>query len=237
MARTEYVLADTALRASFRAERAQFRAPVSEQYRTFLQGRAQAGKDAALRELRRMTTAAPERASPAVGCIAPAGPQSEPNALFYGGKEVRYQVHQNGDVVYSLAGRAIIQDKGDKLLMLQTDRQAVEMALRLAHAKFGGVLTLSDPAEFKERAARIAAENGLQVRFENKRIEQIRQDRASELASERAKRAEHRDIGSQFIENRAKPRLPTSQPSEKIEERPLAGSGKAGPTREPDVER
>lgn len=237
VARTEYVLADTALKATFRAERSQFRAPVSEQYRTFLQGRAQAGEDTALRELRRMTTAAPERAHPAVGYIGPAGPQGEPNGLFYRGKEVRYLVHQNGDVVYSLAGRAIIQDKGDKLVMLQTDRQAVEMALRLAHAKFGGVLTLSGPTDFQERAARIAAETGLPVRFENKRIEQIRQDRASELASERAKRAERRDIGSQFIENRAKPRPPTQQPPKKIEERPLAGPDKAAPKREPDVER
>lgn len=236
VARAEFVIAEATLKATFRAERAQFRAPVSEQYRTFLQGRAQAGEDAALIELRRMTRSAPERANPAVGYIAPARAQGELNALFYRGKEVRYLVHQDGDVVYSLAGRAIIQDKGDKLLMLQTDRQAIELALRLAHAKFGGVLTLSGPTDFQERAARIAAESGLQVTFENKRIEQIRQDRASELASERAKRAEHRDIGSQFIENRAKPRSPISHQPEQANERPLAEPGKPAP-REPDVER
>lgn len=236
-ARAEFMIAETALKTAFRAERAKFRAPISEQYQTFLQGRAQAGEAAALIELRRMTKSAPRRANPAVGYIGPAGAQDEPNGLFYRGKQVRYLVHQNGDVVYSLAGRAIILDKGDKLLMLQSDRQAVEMALRLAHERFGGVLTLSGPADFQERAACIAAESGLHVTFENKRAERIRQARASELASERAKRVEHREAGSQFVESRAKARPPELQQPATSRERPPAGLGQTAPKQGPEIER
>jgi hypothetical protein len=238
VARTEYVIGEAALKTAFRAERAKFRAPISEQYQTFLQGRAQVGDDAALIELRRMSKSAPQRENPTLGYIGPANAQDEPNGLFYRGKQVRYLVHQNGDVVYSLGGRAIIMDKGDKFLMLQTDRQAVEMALRLAHERFGGVLTLSGTADFQERAARIAAESGLQVTFENKRAERIRQDRASELASERAKRAEHFEAGSQFVENRTKVRPPVVPEPAKDNERSQPGSGKPpAPSQDLDLER
>ncbi|MEF2270584.1 LPD7 domain-containing protein [Janthinobacterium sp. LS2A] len=108
-------------------------------------------------------------------------------------------------MVYSLAGRAIIQDKGDKLLMLQTDRMAIETALRLAHAKFGDVLTVSAPKDFQERTACIAAEAGVQITFQNRKLEEIRQRQASELASERTKRAEQRELGGKFIDQQRRP--------------------------------
>lgn len=200
IARMSFMTADAALQKTFRAERAQFRSPVAQQYRNFLHGRAQGGDDQALAELRRMTREGSDRENFELGSISPAGAPQEPNALFYRGKEVRYLVHQNGDVVYSLAGRAIIQDRGDKLVMLQTDRLAVETALRLAHSKFGSVITLTGPKAFQEQAVRVAAEAGVPITFENKRIEQIRQQRASELASERAKKAEHRELGTKFVE-------------------------------------
>lgn len=212
IARMEFVTAESALKSVVRAERQQLRAPVTEQYKIFLHGRAQTSDDQALAELRRMSTARLGRDRPEVGSIAPADRQAEPNAMFYRGKEVRYLVHQNGDVVYALAGRAIIQDKGDKLLMLQTDRLAIETALRLANAKFGDVLILRGPKEFQERAARIAAEAVVQVTFQNSKLEKIRQQRALELASERAKRAEHQELGRKFIEGqlRGQPSAPTA---------------------------
>ncbi len=130
-----------------------------------------------------------------VGSIAADGAGAKPNAMFYRGKKIRYLAHKNGDVVYSLAGRAIIQDKGDKLLMLQTDRLAIETALRLAHAKSGGVLTLTGPREFQDRTARIAAKANVKATFQDRRREEIRQQRGSE----RAQRAEHRELGGKFI--------------------------------------
>jgi hypothetical protein len=73
---------------------------------------------------------------------------------------------------------------------------AIETALRLAQGKFGNSLKLFGSAEFQERAARVAAEAGLEVRFENKRADEIREHRSMELASQRA-------VGRRFIESQA----------------------------------
>lgn len=210
VAKMGFVTGESALKEAIKAERHRFRAPVSEQYRVFLHGRAQSGDDQALAELRRMAATVKTRPQPEVGSIGPAFGNHEPNAMFYRGKEMRHLVQKNGDVVYTLAGRAIIQDNGDKLLMLQTDRVAIEAALRLGQAKFGDVLILTGPKDFQERAARIAAEAGIKISFDDRELEAVRQQRASELASERAKRETHRDLGSKFIEEqrRAKPTTP-----------------------------
>jgi hypothetical protein len=186
VARMEFVAASDALRSAIRAERAPFRLPVADQYRHFLQQQAQDGSAPALDELRRRSNNAPLRHDPAAVYILPVQAQQEPNALLYRGRQVRYRVQHNGDVIYSLGGRAIMHDKGETVMLLQTDRLAVEAALRLAQAKFGDQLKLSGSAEFQERASRIAAEAGLNVRFDNKRAEQIREQRAAELASQRA---------------------------------------------------
>jgi hypothetical protein len=72
----------------------------------------------------------------------------------------------------------------------------IEAALRLAQAKFGDQLKLSGSAEFQERAALIAAEAGLTVRFDNQHAEEVRQRRAVEMISVRA-------IGRPVVEARA----------------------------------
>jgi hypothetical protein len=185
IARMEAIVAENTLRSTIRAERASFRLPVADQYRMFLQERAQKGSPAALAELRRRSRSAPFRPVPSGGQIQAAENHQEPNAFLYRGRQVRYHVHRDGDVVYSLGGRAIIQDKGNSVLLLQTDHLAVETALQLAHAKFGTNLKLSGPVEFQERAARIAAEAGLDVRFDDDRAEKVREHRALELAAQR----------------------------------------------------
>jgi hypothetical protein len=190
IARMEHMTAATNLKAALRAERAPFRLPVADQYRHFLQERAQAGDTLALAELRRRTRDEPMRHDEAVGHIhaaGTAGQRQEPNTLFYRGRQVRHRVYQNGDVFYSLAGRPALQDKGDSIMLLRTDRVAIEAALALGQEKFGNRLSLSGSAEFQERAARIAAEIGLEVRFDNKHAEQIRQQRAAELADRRGR--------------------------------------------------
>jgi len=193
VARMEYVTSESALRSAIRLERAPFRLPVADQYRQFLQQRAQAGEAAALAELRRRSRSAAAPLDPAVGQILPVKSFQEPNGLFYRGREVRFRVRQNGDVIYSLAGRVMIEDKGESVRLLRTERVAIEAALRLAQAKFGDRLKLSGSAEFQERAARIAAEARLNVRFDNKHAEHIRNQIATELASQRA-------VGRHFVE-------------------------------------
>lgn len=230
VAKMEYVTSESALRSAIRLERAPFRLPVADQYRQFLQQRAQAGEAAALVELRRRSRSAAAPLDPAVGQILPVKSFQEPNGLFYRGREVRFRVRQNGDVIYSLAGRVMIEDKGESVRLLRTERVAIEAALRLAQAKFGDRLKLSGPAEFQERAARIAAEAGLNVRFDNKQAEQIRDQRAAELASQRA-------AGRRFVEQQKNER--PRQPQDPGHTRPGAPDrAKAGPGKDDkDVER
>lgn len=233
VARMEYVAASDALRSAIRAERAPFRLPVADQYRHFLQQRAQDGDAAALVELRKRSNSEPLRHGPAVGYILPVQAQQEPNALLYRGRQVRYKVQHNGDVIYSLAGRAILHDKGNTVMLLQTDRLAIEAALRLAQAKFGDQLKLSGSAEFQERAARIAAEAGLNVRFDNKHAEQIREQRAAEIASQRA-------TGRRYLETQAgtpvRAGTPASSAPEPSRTEPGA-STRPQPDRDKDIER
>ncbi|WP_137884916.1 MULTISPECIES: LPD7 domain-containing protein [Burkholderiaceae] len=232
VAKMEYVTAESALRSVIRQERAPFRLPVADQYRQFLQQRAQAGEAAALVELRRRSRSASAPLDPIVGQILPAKATQEPNGLFYRGREVRFRVRQNGDVIYSLAGRVMIEDKGESVRLLRTERVAIEAALRLAQAKFGDRLKLSGPAEFQERAARIAAEAGLHVRFDNRRAEQIREQRAAELASQR-------EAGRRFVEQQKnESTIPARQPTRAKSEAQERDRGNVKPGKEDkDVER
>jgi hypothetical protein len=162
LARMTFVTGETALKDAIKVERAQFRAPVSEQYRGFLRESAQGGSNDALAELRRMALA--DKIVPGnLSSIGPVRVRSDPNSMIYRRKEMRHVVHSNGDVVYTLSGRAIIQDKGEKLVVLQNDRGAIEAALRLGQAKYGDVLVLTGPKDFQGRAAVIAAEAGLNI--------------------------------------------------------------------------
>jgi hypothetical protein len=220
VARMTYVAAEQTLSADIRAERQQLRTPVSDQYRTFLHALAETGNADALAELRRMARAGTQRSAHEGGSISAHALHPEANGIFYRGKDMKFRVHMNGDVVYSLGGRAIIEDRGSKLMMLQTDRFAIEAGLRLAEAKFGSIIILSGPKDYQERAALVAAEAGVKVTFENKRLESIRGQHAAELASERARKAENRELGREFV---------TAQRTSKVAETPSTGLGPTSP--------
>lgn len=209
VARMTYVAAERTLADQVRIERHQLRTPVSEQYVTFLHGRAENGDGQALIELRRMAKMTPPSTQQEVGSISPVTANPEVNGIFYRGRDIKYWVYLNGDVLYSQGGRGIIEDRGNKLMMLQTDRFAIETGLRLAQEKFGSVMILSGPKDFQERAALIAAEAGVDVTFNDKRLEKIRSNRAVELASERAKKAEHRELGREYLSGNHVPSPPT----------------------------
>jgi hypothetical protein len=216
LARMTFVTGESALKDAIKVERAQFRAPISEQYRGFLRESAQGGSNDALAELRRVAPAS--KIVPGnLGSIGPVHTHSDPNSMIYRGKEMRHVVHSNGDVVYTLSGRAIIQDKGEKLVVLQNDRAAIEAALRLGQAKYGDVLVLTGPKEFQERAAVIAAEAGLNISFTDKRVEAVRQHRASELASDRALRQSHRELGERFVDDQRHSKKTENAPSKTVD--------------------
>jgi hypothetical protein len=193
-----YMAAEQALNAEIRIERQKLRTPISDQYREFLRELAEAGNSAALIELRRMVKHPPSPVPAKGGAITAAGERPEENGIFYRGRDVRFRVHLNGDVVYSLGGRAIIEDRGSKLLLLQTDRFAIEAGLRLAQAKYGSVITVTGSKEFQEHAAVIAAQAGIKITFEDKSLEALRQQKAADLASKRAEKSYHQKLGREF---------------------------------------
>lgn len=54
-------------------------------------------------------------------------------------------------------GKVWFRDHGPRIEMVNVDDESIVAALRVAAEKFGGVVTLSGPPEFRERAARLAA--------------------------------------------------------------------------------
>lgn len=198
VAKMAYVAAERDLEGKIRIERKQLSKPVSEQYREFLRDLADMGHSQALVELRRMAKHPPTREPFTGGSISAAEGLREENGIFYRGRDVKFRVHMNGDVVYTLGGRAIIEDRGSKLMMLQTDRFAVEAGLRLAEAKFGSIMIVSGPKEFRERSAIVAAEAGIKVTFQDNSLEKIREHRAAVIASERAQQAQYRKLGREY---------------------------------------
>ena len=194
-----YTTGESALKDTIRAARQQLRTPFSEQYRVFLHGQAPGGDDKALAELRRMAKAAPVRQGQDIGSVGAAVGNAEPNSMCYRGKEMRH--------------------------LVQSDRVAIEAALRLGEAKFGNVLSLTGPKEFQERAAPTAAESGIKVTLYDMKLDAVREQRGTELASERAKKAQHRELGGKFVEDqrRAKQEKPEApKPGERASPTPAA---------------
>lgn len=226
VANMAYMAAERDLAAAIRVERKQLSKPVTEQYREFLRDLAETGDGPALAELRRMAKHQPAREPITGGSISASEGLREENGIFYRGRDVKFRVRINGDVVYTLGGRAIIEDRGSKLVMLQTDRFAVEAGLRLAEAKYGDIMIVSGPKEFRERAAIVAAEAGLKITFQDKGLEKIREQRAVALASERAEKAYHQKVGREY-----QPSAPP-QPSAPTLVKPAAPSPDRGPVRE-----
>ncbi|CAE6861215.1 hypothetical protein R75465_07673 [Paraburkholderia aspalathi] len=167
------------------------RRPLSDQYRDFLQARAQAGDVRALRELRRMQRLRPElarTADEARAVVFRRADAGEPNEIIYRGPSITYEVLVNGDVDYRKDGAALFVDEGRTLRLWDQERDALEIALRFALQKFGSPLTLTGPEAFQAAAARVAAETRMHVEFADPEFERIRQIRRAELDAEAAER-------------------------------------------------
>ncbi|WP_334666318.1 LPD7 domain-containing protein, partial [Streptomyces cyaneofuscatus] len=207
VARMERITSEAAAKERAGIERDQLKAsqrvPVMDQYRDFLAEKAQAGDEQALAELRRQRSEKTERITEneakIEGTEAPAKQEREP---IHRTQALTYQVHRNGDVTYQRAGRDVLRDEGRSVQMLQTDDKTIETGLRLAQQKFGRKLALSGPPEFQEKAARVAAEAGLQVEFTDARLNRIMRERTAELAAEKAREQEARKKGQEFAKQR-----------------------------------
>ncbi|MEM5389784.1 LPD7 domain-containing protein [Paraburkholderia phymatum] len=173
------------------------RQPLTDQYRDFLQERAQAGDLRALRELRRMqqirqlvTRADEEHVVTVRGSMQ--GPGSKlgaaHNELIYHGPSITYEVRSTGEVDYRKDGMAVFVDEGRTLRLWDGEREATGIALRFAQQKFGATLSLSGPEAFQAAAARLAADTRMHIVFEQPELEHIRQIRLAELDAEAQER-------------------------------------------------
>jgi len=205
VARMERLMKEAALREQIKTERDQLkvRPDVTEQYRDFLNEKAQGGEERALAELRRMKKEPAERAKEGQAEIAAGEPQPvHERDPIHRAESITYQVHRNGDVTYQRAGQDMLRDQGRAVHMLQTDKQTIETGLRLAQQKFGSKLALSGPQDFQEKAARIAADAGLKVEFTDQRLNQIMRERTAELQAAKAADIEARKRGQEFSKQR-----------------------------------
>ncbi|MFM0456122.1 relaxase [Paraburkholderia nemoris] len=194
-ARVERLEAEATLREQVIRERdalkGAVRRPLTDQYRDFLQERAQAGDVRALREIRRMQRLRSElarTADEARAVVFRPTDAGEPNEIIYRGPSITYEVLVNGNVDYRKEGAALFVDEGRTLRLWDQERDALEIALRFAQQKFGSTLTLTGPEAFQAAAARVAAETRMHVEFADPELERIRQIRRAELDAEAAER-------------------------------------------------
>jgi hypothetical protein len=200
-ARVARLEAEAALRVQIAKERDALKGaasrPLTEQYRDFLQERTQKGDERALRELRRMQQirlrtkrADDERAvifsTPSRAVERPAA--HDRNEIIYAGPSITYEVRASGEVDYRKDGVAFLVDEGRTLRLWDSEREAIEIALRFAQQKFGSTLSLSGPDDFQSAAARVAADTRMRIVFEQPELESIRQVRVAELAAEALER-------------------------------------------------
>ncbi len=203
-ARVSRLEAEAALRDRIAHERdalkAASRRPITDQYRDFLRERAQAGDERALSELRRMQqirlrtghtvgaddgravtfNAPPHDVKRSVAC--------DRNEIIYYGPSITYEVRASGEVDYRKDGAAFLVDEGRTLRLWDSEREAIEIALRFAQQKFGSTLSLSGPEAFQAAAARVAADTRMRIVFEQPELESIRQVRLAEIDAEAQER-------------------------------------------------
>ncbi|CAE6867577.1 hypothetical protein R69746_08195 [Paraburkholderia aspalathi] len=253
-ARVARLEAEAALRAQIAKERDTLKGaasrPLTDQYRDFLQERAQEGDERALRELRRMqqirlwTKRADERAvtfsSPSHGVMRPA--TQVRNEIIYDGPSITYEVRASGEVDYRKDGAVFLVDEGRTLRLWDSEREAIEIALRFAQQKFGGTLSLSGPDDFQSAAARVAADTRMRIVFEQPELESIRQVRLAELdagalerrAAQREREAWERDALRDAVRH-PDPSVPDGPPNKDRDAIPPTDP--EGPDSGPDIER
>jgi hypothetical protein len=200
-ARVARLEAEAALRVQIAKERDALKGaasrPLTKQYRDFLQERAQKGDERALRELRRMqqirlrTKLADDERAVIFSKPSHAVERStahDRNELIYAGPSITYEVRASGEVDYRKDGAAFLVDEGRTWRLWDSEREAIEIALRFAQQKFGTTLSLSGPEAFQDAAARVAADTRMRIVFDQPHLESIRLVRLAELDAEALER-------------------------------------------------
>lgn len=123
-------------------------------YREFLSEQAEKGDVAALAELRRMATFAPEEAPDITGR------RSQPVFPL-----PSYRVDQKGGVTYSNKDGAIVRDGAQGVAVLRATEPAYDAAIRVAMARYGNEITLRGDPQFMKRMTEAAQRTGLELRI------------------------------------------------------------------------
>lgn len=208
---------EAALRELFKAERAALRTkkPTNDQYCDWLQDQAQRGKTVALEELRRMR---PTESKVDGNLVHQGNRMAATTTPIFKDAGLTYIVHDNGDVTYRRGEADILRDAEKSVKVLLQDSKTIETGLRLAVEKFGPTVALTGSDAFKNATALVAAEAGLNVSFADQKWNDVMQARRSELAADKARKAELQRLGREFAaeqkriaEELAKP--PGKQPS------------------------
>lgn len=166
-----------------RAVRKSLQPTQADAWRSFLQARAQAGSEEALAALRKLDDSV--RAAPAqsiTGTIYLSDDEDdkkrrrrarELSASIL--KMLTHSVEINGDITYSLHGRAVLRDEGRYLAVLdEHSEEAIAAGLLLASEKFGTDLTLTGSAEFQRRVVAVAVTQGIAIKFVDPQLEALR---------------------------------------------------------------
>jgi hypothetical protein len=98
-------------------------------------------------------------------------------------------IDARGRTTYQRNGRVLFRDAGRQIDVFDTNNpQAIAAALAVAREKFGPMLTLTGPHDFQIKAVEAAVANGIDCRFADVRLEQMRAqlvaDRLQRLAEE-----------------------------------------------------
>ncbi len=170
-------LTDT-LREERRAYKDSIQPPQSIVWQQFLQERAQHGDEMALVALRKMDntvrTINPFTLGITGTLILEEEYERKRRLVIDFIKSLSYSVASNGDVTYFRSGLAILRDEGFRLaIMNENDEDSIATALQLGREKFG-TLTLTGSTEFQSRAVAVAVTHGIQVKFSDPRLEDMR---------------------------------------------------------------
>lgn len=218
-ARLERAEIERKLRAAIELERAARRESsvprLEAHYRSYLAERAEKGESSALDELRRIQHVE----APALDSLASTlrdALDNEPNAILYDGPQVTREVLSSGVVEYSVDGNVALDDEARSLRVWSTDDPAVNLALRMAVMKFGGVLAVSGPDDFRESVALAAADAGVRVEFDDNRMNEIAGSRRQEIAERNRLEREREAARRKAIERIAREAIMSPSPDKGV---------------------
>ena len=220
LARMDRVARDMTLNEAIQAERQalkdRYGKPYQTRYESFVLNEAARGDASALDTLHRQRQNDPHR--PAVNSFRSQKPEAkaaqaetkETAALF---RNLTHETDWEGTVTYfadKTKKKTLVVDRAEQVQVEDSkNKKAVEIGLRLAVQKFGMDLKVEGTEEFKKQTVMAALKMGLQVTFDDPRMN-------AELERLRGERQENRERGKSVTGRWAKEKAPERQQEQEI---------------------